>query len=253
MGELAKVADNKVTSAVATPAHLLQTAVEQGADIDKLEKLMNLQERYESEQARKAFAEALAGFQSELGPIIKRKQGHNCKYADLDDIAQEIRPILDTHGLAYSFSQDQDNTGIYVTCTVRHKSGHSESNRMGAPFDSSGGKNNIQAIASSVTYLRRYTLTGALGITTGEDDTDGGQPKYNADELIKYLDIVRDEFPTLAALKESLAIGDFSVAKEAWSELDEATQRQLWRAPSKGSALSTDERTKMKSNEWSAA
>lgn len=250
MSELAK---KERVSSVATPAHLLQTAVEQGADIDKLEKLMNLQERYNTEQAKKEFAEALSGFQSELGPIIKRKQGHNCKYADLDDIAQQIRPILDKHRLAYSFSQDQDNTGIFVTCTVRHQSGYSESNRMGAPFDTSGGKNNIQAIASSVTYLRRYTLTGALGITTGEDDNDGGKPSYTTDELIKYLDLVRDEFPSLAVLKESLAISDYSAAKEAWAELDEVTQRQLWRAPTKGSVLSTEERTKMKSNEWSAA
>ena len=238
---------------VATPAHLLQTAVEQGADIDKLEKLMDLQDRYNAEQARKEFAEALAGFQSELGPIIKRKQGHNCKYADIDDIAQAVRPTLDKFGLAYSFSQDQDNTGIFVTCTVRHKSGHSESNRMGAPFDTSGGKNNIQAIASSVTYLRRYTLTGALGITTGEDDNDGGKPSVMTQDLIDYLSVVRDEFPSLAVLKESLAIDDYSAAKEAWAELDEATQRQLWRAPTKGSVLSTEERTKMKSNEWSAA
>lgn len=252
MGAVAKKEPNQVAS-VATPAHLLQVAVEQGADIDKLEKLMDLQDRYNAEQARKEFAEALAGFQSELGPIIKRKQGHNCKYADIDDIAQAVRPMLDKHGLAYSFSQDQDNTGIFVTCTVRHKSGHSESNRMGAPFDNSGGKNNIQAIASSVTYLRRYTLTGALGITTGEDDNDGGKPAYTTDELISYLDTVRDELQSLAALQQALAFNDFAAAKEAWGEIEQDVQRKLWRAPTKGSVLSTDERTKMKSKEWSEA
>lgn len=252
MSQVAKKEQSRVAN-VATPAHLLQVAVEQGADIDKLEKLMDLQDRYNAEGARKEFAEALAGFQSELGPIIKRKKGHNCKYADLDDIAQEIRPLLDRYGLAYSFSNDQDNTGIFVTCTVRHKSGHSESNRMGAPFDTSGGKNNIQAIASSVTYLRRYTLTGALGITTGEDDDDGGKPSFVIDDLLSYQEVVRDEFPSIATIKEALAVDDYSTAKEAWRELDESARNTLWKAPSKGGIFTTKERAQIKSDEWSKA
>lgn len=252
MGQVTKKERSQMAS-VATPAHLLQVAVEQGADLDKLEKLMDLQERYNSDQARKEFAEALAGFQAELGPIIKDKKGHNCKYADLDSIAQAIRPILDKFGLSYSFNQQQDQTGVMVTCTITHKSGHKEQNTLGAPFDTSGGKNNIQAIASSVTYLRRYTLTGALGITTGEDDTDGGKPAYTADDLVRYLDVVRDELQSLAALQQALAFNDFAAAKEAWGEIDQDQQRILWRAPTKGSVLSTEERNKMKSKEWSEA
>lgn len=252
MSALAKK-ETKAVSPIATPATLLQMAVENGAELEKLEKLMDLQDRWNADQAKKDFAEALGRFQAELSPIIKRKKGHNSMYADIDDIAQAIRPIMDSNGLSYAFNQEQDATGIMVTCTVRHKSGHSESNTMGAPFDTSGGKNSIQAIASSVTYLRRYTLTGALGITTGEDDNDGGKPAFTTEELINYLNLVRDEFPSIAALKESLAIKDFATAKEAWAELDEPTQRQLWRAPTKGSILSTEERAMMKSNEWSAA
>jgi len=121
---------------------------------------------------------------------------------------------------------------------------------MGVPFDKSGGKNDIQAIASSVTYLRRYTLTGALGISTCEDDNDGGRPSFTTEDLINYLSVVRDEFPSIAVVKEALAMNDYATAKEAWAEIEEAEQRILWRAPSKGSILSTEERTQMKSNEW---
>jgi hypothetical protein len=124
---------------------------------------------------------------------------------------------------------------------------------MSAPADKSGGKNDIQAMASTVTYLRRYTLTGALGITTGNDDNDGGKPEYTAEDLIKHIDTVRDEFPSIAIIKESLTNDDYSTAKEAWGELPAETQRELWRAPTKGGIFTTGERTKMKSNEWSAA
>ena len=236
-----------------TPGLLLERAIDQGADLDKLEKLMDLQDRWNADQARNLFSEALANFQAELGPIIKRRQGHNCKYADLDDIAQEIRPILEKFGLSYQFKQAQDNSFVTVTCIVRHKSGHTEENSLAAPNDTSGGKNAIQSIASTVTYLRRYTLTGALGITTGTDDNDGGKPTIDLTELLKYIELVRDEFPSIATLKESLCVQDYSQAKEAWQELDEETQRTLWRAPSKGGILTTAERAQMKSNEWTNA
>lgn len=252
MTALAKKQEAPVSN-VATPATLLQTAVEQNADLDKLERLMDLQDRWNAEQAKNAYSQALAAFQSELGPIIKTRQAHNSKYADLDDIAQAIRPILDKNGLSYTFQQDQEPNALKVTCVVRHSAGHSESNSLSAPNDTSGGKNAIQAIASTVTYLRRYTLTGALGITTGNEDEDGGKPDVLVDDLINYLNTVREEFPSIAAVKESLAIGDYAAAKEAWSEIEEAAQRQLWRAPTKGSIFETSERSQMRSEDWSKA
>lgn len=252
MKNLAAKQETNVTP-MATPAMLLQTAVEKGAELDKLEKLMDLQDRWNADQAKNAFNEALANFQSELGPIIKTRQAHNSKYADIDDIAQAIRPVLEANGLSYQFKQSQDGAALTVTCVLRHRLGHSEENTLSAPYDNSGGKNAIQSIASTVTYLRRYTLTGVAGITTGNDDNDGGRPDTTVDDLVSYNELLRDEIMTVAAIKQALAEQDFSTAKESWQELDEATQRQLWRAPSKGGIFTTLERTQMKSDEWSKA
>lgn len=238
---------------ITTPANLLQLAVEQGADLEKLERLMDLQDRWNAEQAKNAYSAAIADFQAELGPIIKTRQAHNSKYADLDDIAQAIRPLLAKHGLSYSFAQEQNEAIIKVACTVRHTSGHSESNSLSAPNDVSGGKNIIQAIASTVTYLRRYTLTGALGITTGNEDTDGGRPDITVEDLISYNELVREWLPTIFSIKESLAAGDFSTAKESWLEMDEQTQRGIWRAPTKGGIFTTVERQMIKSDDFSRA
>lgn len=173
MGQVAKKEETAVSN-IATPAHLLQVAVEQGADLDKLEKLMDLQDRYNAEQARRSFLEAFTHFQSIVPAIKKRKQGHNCMYAPLGDIAEQIKTPLFECGLSYRFEQAQSSSGaIQITCIVSHVDGHSQSNAMTSFADESGKKNPIQSIASTVSYLQRYTLIGALGISTADEDIDG--------------------------------------------------------------------------------
>lgn len=245
--------DNELQTVNSSPAMLLQMAVEQNADLDKLEKLMDLQERWEASESRKAYSDAMARFQSSLEPIVKKREAHNSKYADIDDIAVSIRPILEEAGLSYRFEQSQQDGNITVNCIVTHKLGHHEQTSCMAPSDISGGKNAIQAMASTVTYLRRYTLTGALGITTGVDDNDGGKPEVTTEELLSYNNMLREEFFSIAAVKKGLLEEDYSSAKEAWAELDEQTQREIWRAPTKGGIFTTIERGLMKSKEWSEA
>lgn len=251
MGDIA-VNENHVVAAP-TPAQMLMKAVENGADMAQVEKLMDLQERWEAKEAKKAFSDALARFQSELSPIIKKRKTHNGTYADIDDIAQAIRPVLEKCGLSYRFEQQQRDGVISVSCIVSHKDGFSVTTSMEAPADNSGGKNAIQGMASTVTYLRRYTLTGALGITTGNDDNDGGKPAITVEDLLEYNAVLREEIFSIYAVKQSLLENDYSTAKEAWNELDEEAQRVLWRAPSKGGILTTEERQKMHSSEWSQA
>lgn len=158
---------------IATPATLLQTAVEQGADLDKLEKLMDLQSRWNAEQARKSYYEAFTQFQSIVPTLKKTKKGHNYMYAPLSDIAEQIKTPLKECGLSFRFEQTQTEQGqIQITCIVSHIDGHTERNTMSGGADTSGSKNSIQSIGSAVSYLQRYTLIGALGITTADEDID---------------------------------------------------------------------------------
>lgn len=250
MSQAKKVEQENTLPAAVTPDQMLAMAVEQGADLDKLEKLMGLQERWEAGQAKKAFDTALASFQAKLDPIVKKRQGHNSKYSDIDDIAQAIRPLLDEFKLSYRFKQSQSDKSITVRCVVTHSMGHSEYDELTADADTSGGKNAIQAMASTVTYLRRYSLTGALGITTGNDDNDGGRPEITVDDLLNYNNLVRDEFFSIAGIKKALLEKDFSTAKEALNELDHETQQALWKAPTKGGIFTTVERGQMRSEEF---
>jgi hypothetical protein len=150
--------------------------------ITQLEKLMELQQKWDAEQARKSFFESLSLFQSDLPAIAKTKEasfGRGAaayKYASLDDITEAIRPFLAKHGLSYRFEQRQEGNAIWVTCILTHCDGHSEKCSMSSLADGSGSKNAIQSIASSVTYLRRYTLTGATGVACVDEDIDGYYP-----------------------------------------------------------------------------
>lgn len=162
------------------PMQLVSMAVQSNADIDKLERLMDLQERWEKQNSRKRFLEAMSEFQRICPDILKLKSAHNSTYAPLGDIVAQIREPLSKCGLSYRFEQDH-TSGIRVKCIVSHIDGHSESTEMSAPADGSGNKNQIQAIASTVTYLSRYTLTAALGIVTADADIDGRLPSDNSD------------------------------------------------------------------------
>src|SRR5690606_35194749 len=60
-----------------------------------------------------------------------------------------------------------------VTCVITHELGHSERTTLSAAPDESGGKNSIQAVGSTVTYLQRYTLMAATGLAAKDMDDDG--------------------------------------------------------------------------------
>lgn len=175
---------------------LIEIAVNNGADITQLEKLMDLQERYEANQAKKDFNEAMSKFQSLLPTIEKsgivdyttNKGRTYYDYAKLEDIAKAIRPALKETGLSYRFSQSQNQGWITVTCIVTHASGHSETSELTSQPDVSGGKDPLKAIASAISYLRRYTLTGSLGIVVGGEDDDGGNHEEAVDESACYPD-----------------------------------------------------------------
>lgn len=162
-----------------TPADLLRIAVEGGADLDRLERLMALQEQWEKREAEKAYSAAFAAFKAEAVSIVKNKtvtdgplKGKS--YAELFAVVEAVTPLLSKHGLSSSWRLTRDDKDwIEVTCTLRHVLGHSDSVSMGGPPDTGGAKNAIQARASSVSYLERYTLKAICGLSERDDDDDG--------------------------------------------------------------------------------
>lgn len=162
---------------------MLERVIDKGADVTQFERLLDLQIKWEANEARKAFVAAMADFKAEPMEILKRKRvefttrdGDTTSYshAEISDVIDAVVPAMSKHGLSHRWDVTQASGTISVTCTITHKMGHSESVTMSAAPDASGKKNSIQQIASAVTYLQRYTLLAATGMAAkGMGDDDG--------------------------------------------------------------------------------
>lgn len=185
---------------VPTPADLLQLAVQQDLDVDKLEKLLQLQREWEKDQARKAFSAAMAAFKTEAIHISKDKPNaqYGSRYTSIGNLVETVTPFLGQHGLSAAWDVDQSN-GIVVTCTITHSMGHSQSVSMQVPPDKSGSKNPIQEIKSAITYARCCTFECATGLATRDEavnpDDDGngaGPSSFNVREHCEWIANAKD-------------------------------------------------------------
>jgi len=170
-----------------SPAALIIKAMAGGMDLDKLEKFMALQEKWEANQARKAYVEAMAAFKADPPEIEKDRHVEfktstgktEYNHATLGNVTEKINSALSAHGLSAAWETSQNEKGVTVTCKITHILGHSESTSLTAVNDQSGGKNAIQALGSTISYLQRYTILALTGLATHEMDTDGrGEVEY---------------------------------------------------------------------------
>lgn len=179
-----------------TPLSMLDRALRDGKDLATLEKFMDLQDRYERNQARRAFNEAFAAFKSEAIKIIRNKlvtdgplKGK--RYAELFSFVDAATPALSANGLSASWSITRDEKDwIEVTCTIEHILGGSKQVSLGGPPDTGGAKNALQARISTVTYLERATFKAACGLAEQGDDDDGkaaGPPAVLSEDQLKEL------------------------------------------------------------------
>lgn len=142
-------------------------------DVEKLERLLDMQERIMNRTAMEQFNTAMAMMQDKLPSIEERGKAHNTMYATFEDINDVAKPIMKEFGFAVSFRVQNVQGGIEVTGVLMHKGGHREETTMTLPLDTSGSKNAVQAVGSSVSYGKRYVMSALLNITTRGADDDG--------------------------------------------------------------------------------
>ena len=170
-----------------SPAALMLKAMAGGMDLDKLERFMVLQEKYEANQARKAYTQAMSDFKKSPPEIekdrhvkFKTSTGQTeYNHASLGNVTAKINTALGACGLSAAWTTEQSDKGVSVTCKITHVLGHFETTTLTASPDSSGGKNAIQALGSTISYLQRYSLLCLTGLATHEQDTDAqGEVEY---------------------------------------------------------------------------
>jgi hypothetical protein len=144
-----------------------------------MEKLFALREKVKAEQAKEAFVSALSSFQSECPMVEKTKKVMNkdgvsvrYQYAPLDTIVEQIKVPLAKYGFSYTWDVKNEVGFITAVATITHSLGHSQTSEFKIPIDTEGYMTAPQKYASALTFAKRYSLVNALGISTGEEDTD---------------------------------------------------------------------------------
>ena len=245
------MSDTAITTQTSTPDRLLELAITSGADVDKLERLMALQERWQASQARESYFVALSKFQAEAPPVelskaVRHKDGTvRYRYAPLDAIIKALRPTLLKHGFSHTFQSAQGPDGeTVITCTAHHVGGHSESASVSIPTFAGQYTNAAQDQGSALTYGQRHAFRAVFGITSGSQDDDGrGAGPEHIIQLQKMADAAREWFATMMCIKENLGPGgDKSAAAEAYAEFPWPVICALDIAPTKCGLWTTAER-----------
>lgn len=167
---------------------IAQAARDPSVDIDKMERLIAMQERIQAREAEVAFSDAFAAMQPELPVISKNGQiVHNnrviSEFSEWEDINPAITPVLAKHGFSLSFKPAEVDKKIAVTAILRHRLGFKDDATLPLPTDTSGAKNAVQGVGSTLSYGKRYAAVLLLNITTGGGDDDGASagPKSQHD------------------------------------------------------------------------
>lgn len=193
--------------------------------VDEMSKLLDLQFKWEAEQARKAFIGAMASFKS--SPIIitkdKENKQYNSMYTTLGNLVNTASEAMAPHGLTADWEIEQGDKLIKVTCVLSHEDGYSKRVTLEAAPDTSGAKNSIQQIKSTVTYLRGATFEAVTGLASQESagvnrDDDGN----SAGKGVEYITEEQE-----ATLREMLEATDSNVpAYLDWLKISKLSELQ---------------------------
>jgi hypothetical protein len=166
------------------PNDLLKFAIERGADVGSIERLVALRDKFVAEQAQAEFNNALAAFQAECPNILRSRAGHENRYnyAPLEAIVEQVRPIMAKHGFSHSEDANVSEGWVEAVVTLTHRAGHSIQKRFKVPTQTNAGMSPQQKYGAAMTYATRYAFCAALGIRTADKDTDcpGGEENVTA-------------------------------------------------------------------------
>lgn len=159
--------------------------LQQSPSPETLRALLDVQREWERGEARKAFTRALVDLKRDLPAIIAKdatvdftsaKGRTHYRHATLAGVLDAVVEPMSRHGFSHSWIPSTGPGGVTVICRLTHSAGHYEETTISAPLDDSGGKNKVQGVGSTITYLQRYTLLAILGVATGDMPEPTGEP-----------------------------------------------------------------------------
>lgn len=159
-----------------------RAARDPNVDIDKMERLLNMQERVLARQAEQAFNEAMNAAQTEMPQVVRdgKNETTRSKYAKLETVSAAMSPVISRNGFSLSYgTADCPIANHYrVTCRVSHVGGHSQDYHVDVPIDNEGmkgtkNKTDTHGAVSAISYGRRVLKLMIFDVATRDDDGNG--------------------------------------------------------------------------------
>lgn len=184
MTELTAQPKQELRTTEASPQQFLtviaRAASDPNIDVEKMERLLAMQERMMAKQAEMEFNQDFTVMQAEMPRIKKNgqiviREVLQSRFAKFEDIDTVIRPIMSKYGFSLSFNSKQapDGQKVVIYATLAHKAGHSIPGEIPLAVDASGSKNNVQGVGSTISYGKRYLATMLLNLVFEGEDDDG--------------------------------------------------------------------------------
>lgn len=176
--------EQRLPSTEVTPLTVLMRAIQDNScDLARLEKLMDLEARWRADRAKQSYVRAFAKFKKNMPDVVKDmlNRQYGSDYSSLANLVNTTNKVLGEYGLNARWDIDQA-AGMKAVCIMTHEDGHEERVVITGPLDTSGAKNPLQQIKSTLTYLEGATFQAITGVVarsaSADDDGNGsGQKK----------------------------------------------------------------------------
>ncbi len=198
---------------------LLNKAIDAKSAVEVMERLQSMRREMKDEQAKEAFDEAMSAFQSECPVVMKDKGVPDrsgkvaYKYAPIEAIEIQIRPILRKYGFSHTFDTDiaSEQGWVIAKCLVTHRAGHSRVSTSKFPLGTKTAiMSDTQAYAAALTFANRRVLCNAYGLILAGEDMDGrtGKLKPSGPSTLRSEASVKDLATELWHLLGDICKGD---------------------------------------------
>ncbi len=190
-----QISTETTPTAPATESNALISMIERAArdpavDIDKMERLVSMQERAMARNSEQAFNDAMTAAQGKMVRIAADSTNPQTKskYASYAALDKAMRPVYTKHGFALSFGTEADapTDFVRITCHVSN-SGYTRKYQVDMPADGKGAKGGdvmtkTHAVGSAMSYGQRYLLKMIFNVAIGVDD-DGNAAADTSEKI----------------------------------------------------------------------
>lgn len=202
---------------------------------ERITELYRLAEHREQTLLRRAFNMAMNGLQQEITQIQKERPNpaFNSYYASEEQIDRAARPTYVKYGftIRFGFEKPEAPGNIRVVCIVSHTDGYYEEHPLeAAPVPANRGVTQLQAVAATVTTLKRVLIRAVLNLVTADDPTDNDGNPIPKDLTGGKEDLPKNDPPKDPAARTWLDLVDeFKTAMARVGDEDEARKLLEWK------------------------